>query len=204
MKKSLSIVMPVHNVQSSIVAEVDRLLEIMADITTQFELMIIDNGSTDGTEEVLYDLTCRYPQVRSRRYTPKQGNATAIDLGLAAAAGEVVIIQDINRKLTSDDILSLWAMHVDATAAGQQQVIRPVAPPNYEHLLPEDPHPLSEDLLRRLSAWGADISELEQLPEALLPEMSNSQTRNDVVQPQAPRLKMPRFLKRLHDFATGE
>ncbi|WP_146117929.1 MULTISPECIES: glycosyltransferase family 2 protein [Pirellulaceae] len=204
MNKSLSIVMPVHNVQSSIAAEVDRLLEIMADLTTEFELMIVDNGSTDGTEEVLYDLVCRYPQVRSRRHMPKQSNATAIDLGLAAASGAVVIIQDMDRKLTSDDIVSLWAMHVDATAAGQQQVISPVAPAFPEHLLPEDPRPLNEDLLRRLSAWGADISELEELPEALLPENGNSQERKDVVQPQSPRLKMPRFLKRLHDFATGE
>ncbi|WP_147274177.1 glycosyltransferase family 2 protein [Bremerella cremea] len=204
MKKSLSIVMPVHNVQSSIAAEVDRLLEIMADLATEFELMIIDNASTDGTEEVLYDLTCRFPQVRSRRFTPKRGNASAIDLGLAAASGEVVIIQDMNRKLTTDDIISLWAMHVDATAAGQQQVICPVTPPNYDHLLPEDPQPLTEDLLRRLSAWGADISELEEMPEALLPEMNGTAERNDVVKPQAPRLRMPRFLKRLHEFASGE
>lgn len=203
MKKSLSIVMPVHNVQSTIAAEVDRLLEIVADLTTQFELMIVDNGSTDGTEEVVYELTCRFPQVRSRRFTPQKGKATAIDLGLAAAKGEVVIIQDMERRLTSDDIHSLWAMHMDAAAADAQQVVRPVTP-HGEHLLPGDPNPLADDLLRRLASWGADISELEELPESLLPEDRNRGGRNEVVQPPAPRLKMPRFLKRLSEFATGE
>jgi len=214
-KKSLTIVIPVHNVQSSIVAEVDRLLEIVSDLTNDFELMIVDDGSTDGTEEVLYEISCRYPQVRSRRYTPRQGKATAIDMGLAAAAGEIVMIQDMDRKLTTEDIQSLWAMHFDASAAHSRSMPtspapRPVNPqpvtPSQptKPLLPGDPQPLEHDLLSRLSSWGADISELESLTEVSQPAEEVSATMNQPVQPPAPRLKMPRFLRRIQEFATGE
>jgi len=213
-KKSLTIVIPVHNVQSSIVAEVDRLLEIVADLTTDFELMIVDDGSTDGTEEVLYEISCRYPQVRSRRYTPRQGKATAIDLGLAAAAGEIVMIQDMDRKLTTEDIHGLWAMHFDASAAHAQTAParpspQPAAPEPARQspskpLLPEDPEPLPQDLLSRLSNWGADVSELESLTEVSRPQQGVLASSSEPVQPPAPRLKMPRFLRRIHDFATGE
>ncbi len=215
MKKSLTIVIPVHNVQSSIVAEVDRLLEIVADLTNDFELMIVDDGSTDGTEEVLYEISCRYPQVRSRRYTPKQGKATAIDLGLAAAAGEIVMIQDMDRKLTTEDIHSLWAMHFDATAAYSRSIPQPPAQPSQpkpqpaqvppaKPLLPNDPQPLEQDLLSRLSNWGADVSELESITELLQQLPAEQAEMSETVEPPAPKLKMPRFLRRIHDFATGE
>lgn len=203
MKKSLSIIMPVHNVQSSVEREVERLLEIVADLTTDFEILIVDDGSTDRTEEVLYDLCCRFPQVRSRRYTPKQGKATAIDLGLAAALGEVVMIQDQHRQLTPDDIHSLWAMHLDTVSAHeakpQREVMQRTTP-----FLPADPEPLNADLLRRLASWGADISELKT-PASPQPAQARGFGREvEVVEPPAPRLKMPRFLRRLHEFAAGE
>lgn len=207
MKKSLSIILPVHNVQSSIVGEVDRLLEILSDLTADFELVIVDDGSTDSTEEVLYEITCRYPQVRSRRYSPRQGKATAIDLGLATAHGEVVMIQDMDRQLTSDDIVALWNMHMDATLAKGEPIPAESIKVPAQPLLPGDPEPLNNDLLRALSNWGADISELESLTDDKLAEIEKSQTekrKQETVQPPAPRLKMPRFLERLQEFATGE
>jgi len=197
-KKSLSIVTPVHNVQSNIGTEVERLLEILSDLTDSFELVVIDDGSTDSTEEVLYDLSCRFPQVRARRYTPKQGKATAIDLGLAAAMGEVVIIQDMDRPLTTEDIRSLWAMHHDASSARSDQPALAPQVPGF----PQDPQPLSADLVSRLSAWGAEVGKLQT--EQPISQSESVEANDAVVSPPVTRLRVPRFLSRLQEFAVSE
>ncbi len=201
-KKSLSIIMPVHNVQSDVQREVERLLEIVADITPDFEILVVDDGSTDGTEEVVYELSCIYPQVRCRRHTPKQGKATAVDLGLAAAKGEFVMIQDMERPLSNDDITSLWAMHLDAVAAKQDRPVREVMQ-RTTPFVPSDPQPLGADLLDRLSHWGADVSQL-RAEEVGHCDRGDLQHPHEVVQPPAPKLRMPRFLRRLQEFAAGE
>jgi len=210
MKKSLSIVMPIHNAQSTLTQEVERLLDMISDMGIDFELLIVDDGSTDGTEEVLYELCCQYPQVRSRRYTPKQGKATAIDLGLAASLGEVVMIQDQESQLTTEDIRSLWAMHQDAMAAKAQMPTREVMQQSTP-FVPADPQPLGADLLSRLSKWGADVSELQRAgedPWAAI-ETKNKRTdkeqdKQDTVQPPAPKIAMPQFLRQLTEFAVSE
>ena len=141
-------------------------------------------------------------------WTPRQGSATAIDLGLAAALGEVVMIQDQYRQLTMDDIHSLWAMHLDAVTAQHhrpaREVMQRTAP-----FVPAEPEPLAADLLQRLASWGADVTELQTaaLAEAVLSERAaddRARQQAEVVDPPAPRLKMPRFLRRIHEFAAGE
>lgn len=63
MQDSLSILLPVHNSQSSLTRHVTRILDVAGELTDHLQVLLIDNGSTDHTFEVAHELSVRYPQV---------------------------------------------------------------------------------------------------------------------------------------------
>jgi glycosyltransferase involved in cell wall biosynthesis len=63
MKASLSVLLPVHNAQSTVGDAIGRLLEILPELTNRFEIIVIDDGSSDATCEVADDWARHYPQV---------------------------------------------------------------------------------------------------------------------------------------------
>ncbi len=62
MHRSLSIVLPVRNAQSTLRTDVCRLMDVMPDLAGPLEVLVIDDGSNDGTEEVAWELLTSFPQ----------------------------------------------------------------------------------------------------------------------------------------------
>ena len=60
---SLSAVAPVFNVESRLTSILTQLIDVLPDLTPQWSLLIVDDGSTDATSEVAYDFARHYPQV---------------------------------------------------------------------------------------------------------------------------------------------
>jgi glycosyltransferase involved in cell wall biosynthesis len=85
----LSVVMPVFNERETLIEIVDRVLAVPIDK----ELIIVDDGSTDGTRELLGELGKR-PGVRVILHARNQGKGAALRTGFAAAAGRIVLVQD--------------------------------------------------------------------------------------------------------------
>jgi glycosyltransferase involved in cell wall biosynthesis len=96
LERSLTVLLPVRDVQSTLADTVAEVLDTASDLTDRFELVIIDDGSTDATSEVAHELARHYPQVRSIRHSKPLGNDAALRTGLAESRGETVLVRDKN------------------------------------------------------------------------------------------------------------
>lgn len=88
-KLSLSVVMPVYNEKDTIKEMVGRVLSI--DVVKQ--LIIVDDGSIDGTREILKNLAPD-PKIKILFHERNQGKGAALGTGFKEVTGDVVVIQD--------------------------------------------------------------------------------------------------------------
>ncbi len=98
-KKTLSVIMPVYN-------EVKTLKEVvMAVLATEraHELLIVDDGSTDGTRELYPEIQKLDPAIRVILQAKNQGKGQALRTGFDNATGDIVIIQDADLEYDPRD-----------------------------------------------------------------------------------------------------
>jgi polyisoprenyl-phosphate glycosyltransferase len=88
----VSVVMPAHNEEAALGRVVAAV--IAAASSQELEILIVDDGSTDGTWQEIQELRAEYAIVRGLRLTRNFGHQAAILAGLTAAQGDAVIVMD--------------------------------------------------------------------------------------------------------------
>ena len=86
----LSVVMPVYNERPTLRIMVERVLAVPMEI----ELLCVDDGSQDGSREILEELEKQYPQIRVFLQPHNMGKGAALRRGIQEATGDFVVIQD--------------------------------------------------------------------------------------------------------------
>ena len=111
----LSLSVPVYNEVGTIRAVIDRLLSI--ELPVPREILVVDDGSTDGTREVLAHASGERLAVTMIQAPRNAGKGSAIRLGLQRASGTIVAIQDADLELDPQQLAALVAPIVagDAT-----------------------------------------------------------------------------------------
>jgi glycosyltransferase involved in cell wall biosynthesis len=112
----ISIIVPVFNERATVAAVIERLLTI--DLPAAREIIVINDGSSDGTREVLDGLPAN-ARVRIVHAERNRGKGHAIRLGLSSARGDVVAIQDADLELDPAQL----AMLIAPLLAGETDVV---------------------------------------------------------------------------------
>jgi hypothetical protein len=108
--------LPVHNVQATLQSDVQRVLEVLPELTSRFEVLIVDDGSSDATYEVATEFARDYPQVIVRRQAEPLGWSTTVARHASKARGDFLMIHSGGR-VEPADIAGLWRLRQGIAAA---------------------------------------------------------------------------------------
>ena len=107
---NISVVVPLYNEEESLrelVAWIDR---VAAASKLSYEVIMIDDGSSDGSWAEVEQLKEKYPAVKGIRFARNYGKSAALYCGFAEAEGEVVITMDADLQDSPDEIPELYRM----------------------------------------------------------------------------------------------
>jgi glycosyltransferase involved in cell wall biosynthesis len=113
----LSVIMPVYNEEGAIALAVDDVQRHVLDLVPASELIVVDDGSRDGTGAILDKLAAADARL-TVIHQANTGHGGALLTGLGAAHGEYVFLIDSDRQIPLDEFKSAW----DAVMQGRDAV----------------------------------------------------------------------------------
>ena len=104
----LTIILPVQNMADSISGRLKKLLDVASSLTQHFEIIVVVDGSSDSTGEMVAELCCEFPQVRRKQHNERRGLYASIRSGCALAESKTVFVQHPTQAISPDAITRFW------------------------------------------------------------------------------------------------
>jgi glycosyltransferase involved in cell wall biosynthesis len=117
MPVTLSVVMPVFNERYLVAESIARVLAVESARISRLDLIIVDDGSTDGTREILRAIASRQrDRITYLEHAANSGKGAALVTGIAQARGDVTVIQDADLEYNPKDFHALMGPFLDDEA----------------------------------------------------------------------------------------
>ena len=100
--------MPVYNEEGAIVAAVDEVRQYVLSLVPESELVVVDDGSRDGTGRLLDAAAASDPRIKVI-HQPNGGHGAALLTGLKAATGDHLFLIDSDRQIPLDEFKAAWS-----------------------------------------------------------------------------------------------
>jgi glycosyltransferase involved in cell wall biosynthesis len=105
----LSVFFPAYNDSGTIASMVIRTGKTAAELTRDFEIIVVDDGSADSTAEIADELARTYPQVRAVHHPTNRDYGAALQTGFRTATKELIFYTDGDAQYDPAELSVLWA-----------------------------------------------------------------------------------------------
>jgi glycosyltransferase involved in cell wall biosynthesis len=152
----LSVVVPVYNERFLVAELVHRVLAVSAPEIREMELLLVDDGSRDGSLDILRGLAAAHPdRIRLLEQGKNQGKGAAIRRGIAEATGDLIIFQDADLEYDPRDYPRLIRPFLED---GADVVYGSRFLPSERRRVLNYRHTLGNQMLTRFSNWLTDLN----------------------------------------------
>ena len=105
----LSVFFPAYNDSGTIASMVIRAVQAAAELTPDFEVIVVNDGSADATPVILDELARTYPRVRVVHHAKNRGYGGALQTGFRSATKELIFYTDGDAQYDPAELSALWA-----------------------------------------------------------------------------------------------
>ena len=106
----LSIVIPLYNEEESLPELVAWITRVLVEFPLTYEILMVDDGSTDKSWEVVKQLKSQYTPIKGIKFRRNYGKSAALNTAFTEAEGEVLITMDADLQDSPDEIPELYKM----------------------------------------------------------------------------------------------
>ena len=149
MNNSLSVILPVKNSSSGLSQRIRQLLDILPELTNDFEICVVDDGSTDQTVDIAIELAKQYPQVRVESHSESRGILAAVQTAIEFTKADNIIVQSQSAPISPARLKGEWINREKI----ERHVKRAVSP--------AIKRTKEDELVKRLEAWCEELKRVK-------------------------------------------